>query len=143
MADACVGVLAGAIAQRMALPTDLFLRYAEAHAGRVLPPLVVTMGKGLARKRRVADLLHLLTETLKEAQAMYAYLDGVGTQQTRAEREAHLRGMYDKLIARLGLDDMPPEAIRPVIDHVVMKALDEWDAKHASHGQQLAPASKP
>ncbi|GAA1810850.1 hypothetical protein GCM10009682_35550 [Luedemannella flava] len=140
-ADACVGLLAGAIAVRMAVPADVFLRYAEGHAGRVLPPLVVTLGKGLMRKRSLVDLMHLVTEMQEETRDMRAYLDRVGTGETRTEREAQLRAMFDKLIARLGLDDMPPDAIQPIIDHVVMKALDEWDAEHASRVQQLATGS--
>jgi hypothetical protein len=37
--------------------------------------------------------------------------------------------MYDSLIARLGIDDVPPDAIRPVVDHFIAMALREWDAE--------------
>ena len=68
------GLLAGAIAQQMALPTDLFGRYAEAHAGRVLPPLV-----------------------------------GCTTSSSLGSVSTTCR----------------PEAIHPIIDHLIMKVLGE------------------
>lgn len=70
LADACVGLLAAAIADRVAAPTALFTQYAKAHAGRVLPPLVATFGKALARKLSIADI----ARTLKQARDVRIYL---------------------------------------------------------------------
>lgn len=124
LADACVGLLAGAITDRAAAPTELFLRYAESHARRVLPPLLSTIGKGMARKLTVADLVR----TLKQARDVRAYLSRTGPDEAPMEREAPLHDLYDTMIARLDLD-VPPEAIQPIIDHFVAMVLAGWDAE--------------
>ena len=127
LADSCVGLLAGAIAARVTAPMELFLRYGEGHARRVLPPLLATIGKGMARKLSIADLLR----TLKEARDLRAYLSRTAPHEAPVEREAHLRGMYDTLISRLDLD-IAPEAIQPIVDHFVARVLAEWDAEFVS-----------
>jgi hypothetical protein len=134
LADACVGLLAGAIANHVAAPVELFQRYAEAHAGRVLPPLLATISKGLVRKLSVADLIH----TLKQARDLRGYLASTRPDEAAAERERRVRDVYDTLLARLDLD-VPPEAMQPVVDHLVTKVLAEWDAETAS----TAPPSPP
>ncbi|MEH1056893.1 hypothetical protein V6U89_17020 [Micromonospora sp. CPCC 206171] len=124
LTDACVGLLAGAVANQVTAPTDLFLRYAEGHAGRVLPPLLATIGKGMARKLNVADV----ARTLRQSRDVRAYLSRTRPDEASVEREARLRDLYDTLIARLDLD-LPPEAIEPVIDHFVAMVLAEWDSE--------------
>lgn len=131
LADACVGLLAGAIAARVAAPTELFLRYGEGHARRVLPPLLATIGKGIARKLSLTGLVR----TLKEARDVHAYLSRTTPHEAPVKREAHLRGMYDALISRLDLD-VPPEAIQPIVDHLVARVLADWDAEFASRSLQ-------
>ncbi|SBT40857.1 hypothetical protein GA0070621_1076 [Micromonospora narathiwatensis] len=126
LTDACVGLLAGALANQIAEPAELFVRYSEGHAQRVLPPLLVTIGKGMARRLRLADLV----TTSKQAEEMRAYLSRVGPDDAPDDREKRLRAMYEALIARLDIDDVPDDAIRPVIDHLVTKVLAEWDAEH-------------
>jgi hypothetical protein len=133
LADACVGLLAGAVANEIAEPADLFVRYSEGHAQRVLPPLLVTIGKGMARRLRLADL----AATVKQASEMRAYLSDAVPDDASHQREQRLREMYETLIARLDIGDVPDEAIQPVIDHLVTKVLAEWDAEHA--GQQSSP----
>jgi hypothetical protein len=125
LVDACVGVLAGAIANTIAAPSELFVRYGEDHATRVLPPLLATIGKGIGRQLGWDGIVAVL----KEAGATRAYLSGVGVSDTPEERKARLSSMYDSLIARLGIDDVPPDAIRPVVDHFIAMALREWDAE--------------
>ncbi|GAB1690806.1 hypothetical protein [Krasilnikovia sp. M28-CT-15] len=124
LVDACVGVLAGAISNSVAAPAGLFVRYGEDHAKRVLPPLLVTIGRGTGHRLGPTGIV----SALKEAGATRAYLSGVGASDTSTEREARLRSMYDSLIARLDIADVPPEAIRPVVDHFVARVLSEWDA---------------
>ncbi|MEW2477314.1 hypothetical protein AB0875_26335 [Micromonospora gifhornensis] len=122
LADACVGLLAGAVADRVTAPTKLFLRYAEGHAKRVLPPLLATIGKGMAQRVSVGDVVHVL----RKSQDVRAYLSRTGPEAAPVEREVRLRDLYDTLIARLDLD-LPPEAIQPIIDHFVTVVLAEWD----------------
>jgi len=131
LADACVGLLAGAIAHQVGAPTELFARYAEGHAGRVLPPLLVTSGKGMMRTVSVAGLVR----TLKEVRDMKVYLSRTRPDEAPVEREARLRGMYDTLLARLDLH-VPPEAVQPVVDHFIAMALAEWDAEFVRRAAQ-------
>jgi hypothetical protein len=131
LTDACVGLLAGAVADRVGAPTELFVRYAEAHAGRVLPPLLITVGKRMAPRLLVGGLVR----TLKDARDVRANLSRGARDEAPAEREARLREMYNALIARLDLD-MPTEAIQPVVDHLVAMVLAEWDAEFLSRPPQ-------
>jgi hypothetical protein len=124
LADACVGLLAGAIANDVAAPAELFQQYAEAHARRVLPPLLATIGKGLVRKLGVTDLIH----TLKQARGLRIYLAGTRPDEAAAERERRLCDMYDTALTRLDLD-VPPDAMQPIVDHLVAKVLAAWDAE--------------
>jgi hypothetical protein len=140
LADACVGLLAGAIANHVAAPTELFQRYAEAHAGRVLPPLLTTIGKGLVRKLSITDLIH----TLKQVRDLRTYLARTppDTNEAADERERRVRELYDTLTARLDLD-VPPKAMQPIVDHLVAKVLAEWDAEFASAAPEPSGAVTP
>lgn len=124
LSDACVGLLSGAIAHRVSAPTELFLRYAEGHASRVLPPLLTAISKGMTRKLSLADVVHML----KQAREVRVYLARTASGEAPIEREARLRDLYDTYIARLDLD-VPREAIQPIIDHFVTMVLAEWDAE--------------
>ncbi|MFV2125231.1 hypothetical protein ACFHWS_11870 [Micromonospora sp. LOL_013] len=131
LTDACVGLLAGAIANQLAAPTELFIRYGEGHAQRVLPPLLFTIGKGMARKLRLVGLM----ATLKQAAEVRTHLSRLGIDDSPDDREERLRDMYKDLIARLDINGVPDDAIRPVIDHLVTKVLAEWDAEHTGQLQ--------
>ncbi|WP_018909369.1 hypothetical protein [Salinispora arenicola] len=127
LTDACVGLLAGALANQVAEPSDLFARYSEGHAWRVLPPLLVTSGKGMARKLRPADLV----ATLRQAAQMRAYLTRVAPPVAGPDdRETHLRAMVEALLTRLGFTNVPEDAIRPIIDHLVGQTLHAWNDEH-------------
>jgi hypothetical protein len=78
---------------------------------------------------------------LKEAGATRAYLSGVGATDTPEERKARLCSMYDSLIARLDVGDVPPDAIRPVVDHFIAMALGEWDAEQPNELPQRSPGT--
>jgi hypothetical protein len=135
LVDACVGVLSAAIANSTAVPADLFVRYGENHAKRVLPPLLATVGKGMGHKLGRAGIVALL----KEAGVTRVYLAGAGADDAPEVREARLRSMYDALIARLDITDVPPDAVRPFVDYFVAKALGEWAAEHASQLPRRSP----
>lgn len=128
LVDACVGVLAGAIANNIEVPADLFVEYGEDHAARVLPPLLATIGKGMGRQLRWNGIVAVL----KEATATRRYLNGAGATDTPEERETRLRSMFDSLIDRLDIGEVPPEAIRPVVDYFVAKTLGEWDSERSN-----------
>ncbi|WP_018790396.1 hypothetical protein [Salinispora arenicola] len=133
LTDACVGLLAGALANQTAEPAELFVRHGEGHAQRVLPPLLVTIGKGMVRRLCLADLMIIL----KQVREMCAYLSRVGPDDAPDERETSVRAMYEDLIARLYSGDIPDDAIRPVIDYFVTKVLAEWDAERTDQLRQV------
>ncbi|WP_018588672.1 hypothetical protein [Salinispora arenicola] len=138
LTDACVGLLAGALANQVAEPSDLFARYSEGHAWRVLPPLLVTSGKGMARKLRPADLV----ATLRQAAQMRAYLTRVAPPDAGPDdRETYLRAMVEALLTRLGFTDIPEDAIRPIIDHLVGQTLREWNDEHARRREPTRPGT--
>ena len=101
----------------------------------MLPPLLITVGKGLSQKLQVAGLVG----ALKEAWDLRAYLSNTRPDEAAGEREARVRTMYDALLARLELDDVPPEAFQPIVDHLVTKTLAEWDAESLDRPGQIAP----
>ncbi|WP_233413887.1 hypothetical protein [Nucisporomicrobium flavum] len=137
LVDACVGVLAGAIANDLEVPGELFVQYGEDHAKRVLPPLLATIGKGMGRQLRWSGIVAMLNE----ARATRAYLAGVGAADTPEEREARLRSMYDSLLIRLEISDVPPDAFRPVVDHFIAVALVEWNDEQPHQLTQPLPGS--
>jgi hypothetical protein len=139
LTDACVGVLAGAVANQRSEPAELFIRYGEGHAGRVLPPLLVTIGKGMARRLRVAGLVSIL----KQAAEVRTYLSGATPADVQGEGERRLRALYDDAIGRLDIGDVPEDAIRPVVDHLVTMVLAEWAADHADQPPRQVQAPEP
>lgn len=95
---------------------------AIAHAGRVPPPMLAIIGKGLIRPLAVTDLIH----TPKQARDLRVNLAGTRPDEAAAERQRRARDLYDTVLARLDLD-LPPEALKPVVDYLVTKVLAEWD----------------
>ncbi|MEV4708183.1 hypothetical protein [Actinoplanes sp. NPDC049316] len=139
LVDACVGVLAGAIANDLEAPADLFVQYGEDHAKRVLPPLLATIGKGMGRKLRWGGIMAVI----KEAAETRAYLAGAAASAAPEEREARLRSMYDSLIDRLDIGDVPPEAINPVVNHFINYTMGEWDSERANELPPPPSATEP
>jgi hypothetical protein len=133
LADACAGLLAGAIAFQEQAPMELFVRYAEGHAARVLPPTLVTVGKVMVHKSKVTDLWR----AVQQARSVQRYLAQANPHAAPEEREARMRELFDMAIGQLDLDDVPADAFEPIVDHFVGKALAEWDAEHASQPAQL------
>jgi hypothetical protein len=138
LADACVGLLAGAIAHQVGASTDLYMHYGEGHASRVLPPLLITIGKGMARQVRVADVVRVLLQ----AREVKDYLSRTRPDEAPVEREARLRALYDTVIIRLNLD-VPSEAIQPIVDHFVVKVLTEWDAEFVGRSSKPLGVAEP
>lgn len=138
LADACLGLMACAVADQVAAPMDLFLRYAEGHAARVLPPLLATIGKRMIRRLGASNLRHTLTQ----ARDVRAYLSSTRPDDAPDERETRLRDLYGTMIKRLDLD-VPPEAIQPIIDHLVAKVLAEWDAEFLNAPPESSTAAAP
>ena len=139
LADACAGVLAGAIAFQVGASTELFQRYAEGHAERVLPPLLTMIGKGMARQFSLADVWRGLRQTRE----MQVYMSRVLPDEAPEAREARVRDLFATLVTKLDLDDVPTEAIQPIIDHFVAMVITEWDAEHASQPPHRPGTAEP
>ncbi|WP_285691926.1 hypothetical protein [Actinoplanes sp. NBRC 103695] len=140
LADACVGVLAAAIADRIGNPAQvrLFARYAENHADRVLPPMLVTTGKALAGRVNISAI----RTTFREARMTKSRLElELSQDQDSGEREARVRSMFVSLTASLGVEDLPPESVQPVLDFLVKKVLDGWATEHANRSSTSAGTS--
>ena len=131
LADGCVGLLAGAIANASGQPSGDFAAYAEAHISRVLPPMVVFAGKGIARKGGLRQWFRLYREALQ----LRDYFRSPQYRNDQPEaREARVRAMYDKLVDMTMNDpEIPEGAIEPIVDFLVERTLSEWEAEHSQH----------
>lgn len=139
LADACAGLLAAAIANHLDASPELSMRYAEDHAIRVLPPMLVTIGKVMVHKSKLADLFR----TVQKAREVQRYLSHANPDEAPDERETRVRELFDTLLTQLDIDDVPDDAIRPVVDYFVAKVLTEWDAEHANQPPQLPGTTAP
>ncbi|MEU4483200.1 DUF5677 domain-containing protein [Micromonospora sp. NPDC023966] len=124
LADACVGLVAGAIAHTDGVPNELFVAYAEAHHARTMTPMVVMTAKGLTRSRRMSQLL----DAVRDALDLRRYLAGPANNDPREVREARVRAMYAKVVD----PDLPPDALKPVYDYLVNRLIDDWADDKAS-----------
>ncbi|MET8230817.1 hypothetical protein ABZS77_09090 [Micromonospora sp. NPDC005298] len=127
LADACVGLVAGAIAHVDGAPNDLFVAYAEAHHARTMTPMVVVTAKGLTRSLRIVQLL----DTVRDALDLRRYLAGPANNDPREVRDARIRAMY----ARLADPDLPPDALKPVYDYLVNRLIDDWADDKVSNAE--------
>ncbi|MET8094219.1 hypothetical protein [Micromonospora sp. NPDC005220] len=126
LADACVGLVAGAVARADGVPNDLFVAYAEAHHARTMTPMVVMTAKGLTRSFKMSQLLY----AVKDALDLRRYLSGPANNDPREVREARIRAMY----AKIADPDLPPDTLKPVYDYLVNRLIDDWaDGSSSSH----------
>lgn len=104
-----------------------------------LPPTLVTVGKVMARKVKVADAWR----TRQQAREVQRYLAHANPDEAPEERETRVRELYDMVLAQLDLDDVPSAAIEPIVDYFVAKVLAEWNAEHASQAPPLSGTAPP
>ncbi|MFG3553377.1 hypothetical protein ACGGAQ_03210 [Micromonospora sp. NPDC047557] len=124
LADACVGLVAGAIARADGVPYELFVAYAEAHQVRTMTPMVVLTAKGLTRSSSISQLL----DAVRDAHDLRRYLAGPANDDPREVREARIRAIYTKFAD----PDLPPEALKPVYDYLVNRLIDDWAETNGS-----------
>lgn len=95
VSDACVGVLASAIAASESKPFVEFEQYAQAHMALTFTPMAVAMTQGLRRSVQLSQLPHLF-RTIRE---MRQYTQSPqAAADTPEVREARLRTGYDWMI---------------------------------------------
>jgi hypothetical protein len=119
VADACVGLMAAALATDTEAPARLFMDYTIAHGKRVLPPFGVLLAKTTGRTFSLRSTL----QRLREASETKKYLAGPGRMDSTAQRETRVRALFNYAFAD---PDLPNDAIAPAVDHFVAVILDEY-----------------
>lgn len=100
-ADACVGILAAAIARDYGLTPRRFLGYAATHVRRVIPPLPAMVGRQGTASLKARLLPRMLLQLLKG----YLYFRShEGLSAPYAERTARLRRTMEEVISNFELD---------------------------------------
>ncbi|MET7866887.1 DUF5677 domain-containing protein [Micromonospora taraxaci] len=99
LADACVGLVAAAIAGRCAKSDSLFINYAESHAARTMAPMVVMTFKAIARSLKPTGILRAGAAVV----SLRRYLQGPAKDDPVEVREARIRMAFDKALGGFGL----------------------------------------
>ncbi|WUH89791.1 hypothetical protein OG900_06360 [Streptomyces sp. NBC_00433] len=126
ISDACVGLLAGALASQADVDTTVFEEYAQAHAARAITPLAVVAGRGLRNSVKLAELPAAWQRMLRlraYAESEQAWLDAP------AAREARVRQEFPQSLGVLYLD-LDDGATAPVYEYLVTVLLE----RIAEHG---------
>jgi len=114
IADASLGILAAAVAQRRGLPHLDLARYAERHAQRALTPVAVMAGGGSVGKfkpRQVIDTIRIIRETGTYLWSGRAAADPIEV------REAYVRDQFAAAL-HIAEADIPAGALDPFLDHI-------------------------
>jgi hypothetical protein len=141
--DACVGILATAVAKSAAVQVSEFGDYAEAHIKRAFTPLAVMAGKGLGRTLKPAQILGMV----REIRTMRRYYSsGQAVRDPADVREARVRAVfakYTEIVFDPGdLDpSVPAAAFQPFIDYLVGRVLNEIATLPGDHRAARSPAS--
>ncbi|WP_194903668.1 hypothetical protein [Catenulispora rubra] len=130
LADACVGLLAAAIAADRGSPPQEFATYARDHIARVLTPMVVMAGKQAAGRSGLARQAAILLEIRR----MQRYLQAPQVLNDSAQqREAKVRALFGRIVPAMVGPDVPTAAIQLVVDHFVEVILRETEQLHSPH----------
>jgi hypothetical protein len=121
LADACVGILAAAIARQDGTASDLFIAYAEPHLQRVMAPMMVATGKNMIRLFELKQMIRII----REVRDLRSYLSAQAASDPLDVREARIRAAYEAVVTSTVDPDVPAEAIQVVVDFLVEKILSE------------------
>jgi hypothetical protein len=120
VSDACVGMLASAIADSAGKPTASFERYAHAHLALTFTPMAVVVTQGLRRSVRFANLPALM----KTIRGLRQYATSTqAVVDTPHAREARVREGFEQIVHLLGLD-LPDDIVRVLREDFVTRVLD-------------------
>jgi hypothetical protein len=118
VADGCTGLLAAHIADNTGVSANGFLQYAASHLGRMLTPTYVVTSKRWVHAigwRKLPGMVRLIG-------GFRRYVRTAGAETSPAEREAHVRKLFQELLDTVS-PDIPDAAIQPVINELVSKVL--------------------
>ena len=120
VSDACVGVLASAIAASEGKPFVEFEQYAQAHMALAFTPMAVAMTQGLRRSVQLSQLPHLFRTIRDLRQYTQPPQAAADTPEVREDR---LRTGYNRMIQLAGLD-LPDDVVRVLGDDLVTRVLE-------------------
>ncbi|MEU4498911.1 hypothetical protein AB0F96_37085 [Streptomyces sp. NPDC023998] len=131
VSDACVGILAAAVAAHESKPADALEEYANAHLSLALTPVGVVVARGLFRSVRLSQL-PTLVGTLRELR-QYAQSPQAAADSPQA-REARLADGFDQLVQPLrpGLPDDVVRVLREWFVDRLVEAIDEREGELAN-----------
>jgi hypothetical protein len=120
-ADACLGILASAVAKCSGSPSDHFVSYAERHRERALIPLVVVF---LRSARRSVDWAGLLRAYPGVREFGRYYRSGQAAAALPSVREAQLREVTERFLVALNPHIEP--RIRDLLVDALIKELADF-----------------
>lgn len=120
VSDACVGILASAIASSESKPFAEFEQYAHAHMALTFTPMAVAMTQGLRRSVHLSQLPALLRTVLELRQYTQSPQAAADTPEAR---EARIRDGYDRIVQLAGFD-FSDDVVRLLGDDMVTRVLD-------------------
>jgi hypothetical protein len=130
--DACLGILAGAIAKRAGVPAGSFGIYAEAHNIRTLTPLGVIVGVGLRRKLTLATMRSFAV-VAREILDVYRYVRSPkALSDTPEERRVRVAAAFDHGFSFLVSDETLTQAAAVMKEHFIDVLLDDLAARERS-----------
>ena len=115
-ADACVGIMAIGIAQRIGISSTAFSQYAEAHLNRTMAPLFVLAGRGVRNSWRRSDAIIAARATFdmrRYSTSREATTDGSEI------REQRIGQGFDLAFRFFRSTDIPDEIVQIFRDHFV------------------------
>lgn len=131
--DACVGLLARAVAKHAGADIGEFGTYAEDHLKRAFTPVAVVAGKGMGRSIDWGKVPALVREVVK----LRRYFDsGQAVLDPPQVREAKVRTLfetYTTAVFKRENSNLPPDAFEALVDYFVEKILDDLAAMAARH----------
>jgi hypothetical protein len=123
-ADACLGLLATAVAEATGDPPEVFARYAEDHRSRMLTPFVFIVGQGFRQSVKWGRLLRAILG-LRD---LRAYLAGPGMRDSPEERGVRIRESFEKAFSTIQPSSSELDAaLRIVLNNAVSEVATAWD----------------
>ena len=120
IADASLGLLTAAVAQRAGIPCQEAIRYIDRHGDRALAPVLVMSASGLRQAIRPRQLMTIIGQIRGYGGYIWSGQDAGNPNIRRAKIRAGMKS----LLFMLELD-IPPESLDPYLDYVAAKIASE------------------
>ena len=120
IADACMGALTAAVAQRAGTPYRQAIWYADKHAERALTPVAVMALSGFRRTFRPRQIISIASQIRGFGQYVWSGQDAPDP----SARTAKIRAEIERLLLAIERD-IPPGSLDPFLDYVAAKIVSE------------------